>query len=235
MLVRLPPGWLSFGARVKRIRHKRPTPRKRVPSIYSVSPLRSPLTAPALRHAKRLGRARPLRCSSLSIAERISEGIRDGREVWQADRTLCNFDVPDRGENGFPWRLSPMGALAPNWRMKSRKQRVRAPEFVSPRNATLVDRLPTGAEWLYEVKWDGYRALAAKHGDSVRLLSLKNKNLTPTFQQSYKLSEMLPLARCSSTARSSQSTNRDPLPFRCFNIARRSDEIGRSSITLLTF
>jgi bifunctional non-homologous end joining protein LigD len=34
---------------------------------------------------------------------------------------------------------------------------------------------------LYEVKWDGYRALAAKHGDSVRLLSLKNKNLTTDF------------------------------------------------------
>jgi bifunctional non-homologous end joining protein LigD len=65
--------------------------------------------------------------------------------------------------------------------MKSRKQRVRAPEFVAPMKAALVDRLPTGAEWLYEVKWDGYRALAAKHGDSVRLLSLKNKNLTTDF------------------------------------------------------
>jgi bifunctional non-homologous end joining protein LigD len=65
--------------------------------------------------------------------------------------------------------------------MKSRKQRLLAPEFVSPMEATLVDRLPTGAEWLYEVKWDGYGALAAKHGDSVRLLSRKNKNLTTDF------------------------------------------------------
>jgi bifunctional non-homologous end joining protein LigD len=47
--------------------------------------------------------------------------------------------------------------------------------------ATLVDQLPSGDEWLYEVKWDGYRALAAKHGDSVRLLSLKNKNLSSDF------------------------------------------------------
>jgi bifunctional non-homologous end joining protein LigD len=29
--------------------------------------------------------------------------------------------------------------------------------------------------------WDGYRALAVKHGNSVRLLSLKNKNLTADF------------------------------------------------------
>jgi ATP-dependent DNA ligase len=27
--------------------------------------------------------------------------------------------------------------------------------------ATLVDKLPVGPEWFYEVKWDGYRALAA--------------------------------------------------------------------------
>jgi bifunctional non-homologous end joining protein LigD len=59
--------------------------------------------------------------------------------------------------------------------MKSRKQRVRAPEFVSPMKAILVDQLPTGAEWLYEVKWDGYRALATKHGDSVRLLGGKKQ------------------------------------------------------------
>ena len=64
---------------------------------------------------------------------------------------------------------------------KAHKARAPAPEFVSPMKATLVDQLPSGDEWLYEVKWDGYRALAAKHGDSVRLLSLKNKNLSSDF------------------------------------------------------
>jgi bifunctional non-homologous end joining protein LigD len=47
--------------------------------------------------------------------------------------------------------------------------------------ATLVGQLPADDEWLYEIKWDGYRALAAKHGHSVRLLSLKNKNLSGDF------------------------------------------------------
>ena len=47
--------------------------------------------------------------------------------------------------------------------------------------ATLVGQLPAGDEWLYEIKWDGYRALAVKHGHSVRLLSLKNKNLSGNF------------------------------------------------------
>jgi bifunctional non-homologous end joining protein LigD len=59
--------------------------------------------------------------------------------------------------------------------------RAPAPEFVSPMKATLVGQLPAGNEWLYEIKWDGYRALAAKRGHSVRLLSLKNKNLSNNF------------------------------------------------------
>lgn len=56
-----------------------------------------------------------------------------------------------------------------------------APVFVPPMKATLVEALPEGPEWSYEVKWDGYRALAAKHGEAVRLLSLKNKNLAGEF------------------------------------------------------
>ena len=47
--------------------------------------------------------------------------------------------------------------------------------------ATVVEALPDGDDWIYEVKWDGYRALAIKHGDSVRLLSLKNRSLSADF------------------------------------------------------
>jgi bifunctional non-homologous end joining protein LigD len=47
--------------------------------------------------------------------------------------------------------------------------------------ATAVTQLPEGGEWIYEVKWDGYRVLALKHGEVVRLLSLKGRNLTTDF------------------------------------------------------
>ena len=56
-----------------------------------------------------------------------------------------------------------------------------APAFVPPMKATPVEKLPAGDDWIYEVKWDGYRAQAMKHGDSVRLLSLKNKPLGADF------------------------------------------------------
>jgi bifunctional non-homologous end joining protein LigD len=47
--------------------------------------------------------------------------------------------------------------------------------------ATAMTHLPEGDEWIYEVKWDGYRALAVKESDDVHLLSLKEKDLTRDF------------------------------------------------------
>jgi ATP-dependent DNA ligase len=44
--------------------------------------------------------------------------------------------------------------------------------------ALLGDRLPSGPEWSYEVKWDGYRVLLVKHGASVQLRSRRNADLT---------------------------------------------------------
>jgi len=55
------------------------------------------------------------------------------------------------------------------------------PSFIEPMAALGVSELPSGPEWLYEVKWDGYRALALKHGEEVQLLSRNNKPLTSAF------------------------------------------------------
>jgi hypothetical protein len=41
--------------------------------------------------------------------------------------------------------------------------------------------LPTGDDWSYEVKWDGYRALLMKDGARVRLISRNLKDLTSDF------------------------------------------------------
>ena len=44
--------------------------------------------------------------------------------------------------------------------------------------AVSAKTLPTGPEWSYEVKWDGYRAQAVKDGSSVMLASRNLKNIT---------------------------------------------------------
>jgi bifunctional non-homologous end joining protein LigD len=45
-----------------------------------------------------------------------------------------------------------------------------------PMSATLVKELPRGDGWLYEPKWDGYRALAYLHGGEVELISRSGKS-----------------------------------------------------------
>jgi bifunctional non-homologous end joining protein LigD len=52
------------------------------------------------------------------------------------------------------------------------------PEFVEPQLPTLVDRPPAGDGWLHELKLDGYRLIAVKSGDHVRLLTRRGNEWT---------------------------------------------------------
>jgi ATP-dependent DNA ligase len=47
--------------------------------------------------------------------------------------------------------------------------------------ARLVDELPTGSEWQYEPKWDGFRCLAFRDGDRIDLMSKAGKPLARYF------------------------------------------------------
>ena len=47
--------------------------------------------------------------------------------------------------------------------------------------ATLVNSMPTGS-WIYEIKFDGYRALALRGGNQTRILSRNQKDLGKKFQ-----------------------------------------------------
>ena len=57
------------------------------------------------------------------------------------------------------------------------------PLFVEPMAALNTAKLPEGDSWLYEVKWDGYRALAVKERSGVHLLSRKGNNLTRDYPE----------------------------------------------------
>jgi bifunctional non-homologous end joining protein LigD len=57
---------------------------------------------------------------------------------------------------------------------------VEMPKFVEPMLAKPVTKPPAG-NWMYELKFDGYRAIALKGGDEVRLLSRNEKDLGKKF------------------------------------------------------
>jgi bifunctional non-homologous end joining protein LigD len=55
------------------------------------------------------------------------------------------------------------------------------PTSLEPMLATLGNAVPSGSDWLYEVKWDGYRALCFIEGGKVRMVSRRGTKLDKQF------------------------------------------------------
>lgn len=66
------------------------------------------------------------------------------------------------------------------------------PDFVEPMKARLAKDPPSG-DWLYEIKFDGWRALARKHGADVELVSRNNHDLGKKFPELVKAVAALPV------------------------------------------
>jgi bifunctional non-homologous end joining protein LigD len=56
------------------------------------------------------------------------------------------------------------------------------PDFVEPMKAKLVGSMPSG-NWIYEIKFDGYRALALRGGSETQILSRNEKDLGGKFPE----------------------------------------------------
>jgi len=56
------------------------------------------------------------------------------------------------------------------------------PDFVEPMKAKLVDSMRLG-DWIYEIKFDGYRALALRGDGGSRVLSRNEKDLGSKFPE----------------------------------------------------
>jgi bifunctional non-homologous end joining protein LigD len=86
------------------------------------------------------------------------------------------------------WTLVPakLDGNEKNW-LLLRKQdgaadAARRPREYAPMLATLADAVPSGEGWLYEVKWDGYRAVAVVAGGDATLTSRRGNDLTERFR-----------------------------------------------------
>jgi bifunctional non-homologous end joining protein LigD len=60
---------------------------------------------------------------------------------------------------------------------------VRLPDFVEPMKAKLVGSMSSGGDWIYEIKFDGYRALALRSGNETRVLSRNQNDLGGKFPE----------------------------------------------------
>jgi bifunctional non-homologous end joining protein LigD len=89
---------------------------------------------------------------------------------------------------GGVWTLVPaaLDGDPKNWLLVRKRDAVPRPgregrRTYAPMLATLTDTLPTDHGWLYEVKWDGYRALCTVHEGEATLTSRSGNDLTGRF------------------------------------------------------
>lgn len=69
------------------------------------------------------------------------------------------------------------------------------PESLVPMEAVPVDDLPVGAEWVFEPKYDGFRCLLFRDGDTVDLQSRRQRPLGRYFPELIEAARQLPIAR----------------------------------------
>src|SRR3954467_9789447 len=64
-----------------------------------------------------------------------------------------------------------------------------------PMEALSVDEIPKGDDWQYEPKWDGFRCLIFRDGDSIELQSKSGQPLTRYFPEIVEAAARLPATK----------------------------------------
>src|SRR5215203_4751762 len=76
-----------------------------------------------------------------------------------------------------------------------RPKRLEPPGFIRPALPVLATKVPAGDGWLHELKHDGFRIVALKDGDEVRLWSRNGRNWSADFLAIRTAVMALPAAR----------------------------------------
>jgi len=102
-----------------------------------------------------------------ALTEKFTTSVETGRDL----QGIAKGKKPKR-------KTAPLDAAVKVW---TRKGEQTLPAFRAPQLATLVEDVPDGDDWLFEMKYDGYRALAAIAGDQVRLYTRNANDWTTQF------------------------------------------------------
>jgi bifunctional non-homologous end joining protein LigD len=122
------------------------------------------------------------------------KSVVSGKTIAQVEKTADSVWHSNRS-NGIPKKANAKATervkKATPKRSKGKKQKM--PAGITPMLATLVDK-PFDAEgWTYEVKWDGYRALAFLNKSKVELTSRNRKSFNEKFYPVHKALQELKL------------------------------------------
>jgi bifunctional non-homologous end joining protein LigD len=109
--------------------------------------------------------------------KRTMEEIARGRKVWRSNRAQEKKQTSEA-----PAKSARRARSKPKKKKADEGDAARLPSFIAPQLATLVDAPPQGKEWLHEIKYDGYRAIAAVAGGRVKIYTRKGLDWTDRFE-----------------------------------------------------
>src|SRR3569833_2674166 len=114
----------------------------------------------------------------------------DNAAQWQSNRSSQSTTKPkptERRASARRARTTPEAVQLTNTRLPKRKLAV-----IEPMIAELVDSLPIGDQWIYELKFDGIRALTLMRGKNIELISRNAKEMTEKYPEVAKALRELP-------------------------------------------
>ena len=134
----------------------------------------------------------------------------DTRETWMLKKVKDEYAKPDNGDalvdddvtsvttgrtmaeiasGEDEWRSNRSGKKGGRGKKKAA---VAPPPFEAPQLATLVDTMPTGSDWLFEYKYDGYRLLLATGTGAATAWTRRGKDWSDKFRALVKAAAELP-------------------------------------------
>ncbi len=121
------------------------------------------------------------------LTRRTMDQITKGRSnVWQSNRqtTTASEPVEKLAQAPRVKKAPAAPAKAPSAVLRAIKDLpLEAAGYVAPMKALLVNTPPPAEGWLFEIKWDGYRAIAVKRKGKVQLFSRRAREVTGEYPE----------------------------------------------------
>jgi bifunctional non-homologous end joining protein LigD len=153
--------------------------------------------------------------SAKPIAKKIDDqSVKSGRsmkQIAQAQDAEWESNRPGNARDSFKARIqSIVGKTAASVKSKSSSRtkptsgvddlvsklpKVK-PRFIEPMKPRLLETPPTGGDWIYELKFDGIRAIAIKNGSKVNMMSRNENELRSRFSEIADAVKKLPIQEC---------------------------------------
>jgi bifunctional non-homologous end joining protein LigD len=123
---------------------------------------------------------------------RTMKQIAEERDAeWQSNREESKATPTKRAKPAAKKRASATSFSAELQKLPAGK-----PKFIAPMKPKLLEQPPTAGDWIYELKFDGFRVIAVKDGEKVNLVSRNGNELAARFPEVVEAVRALPVNDC---------------------------------------